>query len=168
MISLDNFENVVPYKIVMRGEEYFDEGAVSELEETSQGEWIASVTGTEDYEVEITIAKNEVTSWFCDCPYDGEICKHVVATMFAIRENNQKANNSMFSRMNVKESEKEMSIEERQDVDTPDPEISQLLAFISHEELSSFVLKYASKHSSFKEMFMETFFSKIVSSEIID
>lgn len=35
MITLDNFENFVPYKILMRGEEYYDTDAVSELEENS-------------------------------------------------------------------------------------------------------------------------------------
>ena len=51
MITLDNFENFVPYKILMRGEEYYDTDAVSELEETSPGEWTATVEGTDDYNV---------------------------------------------------------------------------------------------------------------------
>ena len=29
MITLDNFENFVPYKILVRGEEYYDTDAVS-------------------------------------------------------------------------------------------------------------------------------------------
>ena len=51
MITLDNFENFVPYKILMRGEEYYDTDAVSELKETSPGEWTATVEGTDDYNV---------------------------------------------------------------------------------------------------------------------
>ena len=35
MITLDNFEDFVPYKIWMRGEEYYETDAVSELEEIS-------------------------------------------------------------------------------------------------------------------------------------
>ena len=35
MITLDNFESCVPYRILVRGEEYYDTDAVSELEETS-------------------------------------------------------------------------------------------------------------------------------------
>ena len=35
MITLDNFENFVPYKIWMRGEEYYETDAVSELEGAS-------------------------------------------------------------------------------------------------------------------------------------
>ena len=81
MITLDNFENFVPYKILMRGEEYYDTDAVSELEETSPGEWTATVEGTDDYNVEISMNGKEVESWYCDCPYDGEICKHVVAAL---------------------------------------------------------------------------------------
>ena len=69
MITLDNFENFVPYKILMRGEEYYDTDAVSELEETSPGEWTATVEGTDDYNVEISMNGKEVESWYCDCPY---------------------------------------------------------------------------------------------------
>lgn len=60
MITLDNFENFVPYKILMRGEEYYDTDAVSELEETSPGEWTATVEGTDDYNVEISMNGKEV------------------------------------------------------------------------------------------------------------
>ena len=58
MITLDNFENFVPYKILMRGEEYYDTDAVSELEETSPGEWTATVEGTDDYNVEISMVNS--------------------------------------------------------------------------------------------------------------
>lgn len=60
MIILDNFESFVPYKILMRGEEYYDTDAVSELEETSPGEWTATVEGTDDYNVEISMNGKEV------------------------------------------------------------------------------------------------------------
>ena len=55
MITLDNFEDFVPYKIWMRGEEYYETDAVSELEEISPGEWTATVEGTDDYNVEISM-----------------------------------------------------------------------------------------------------------------
>ena len=48
MIALDNFESCVPYRILVRGEEYYETGAVSELEEDSPGEWTATVEGTEN------------------------------------------------------------------------------------------------------------------------
>lgn len=34
---------------------------------------------------------NEIIAWECDCPYDGNICKHVVATFLAIRDSRSKA-----------------------------------------------------------------------------
>ena len=105
MITLDNFENFVPYKIWMRGEEYYETDAVSELEEISPGEWTATVEGTDDYNVEISMDGNEIESWYCDCPYAGEICKHVVATLLAIRDNRKKAGNSIFSKMKIKAEE---------------------------------------------------------------
>lgn len=98
MITLDNFENFVPYKILMRGEAYYDTDAVSELEETSPGEWTATVEGTDDYNVEISMNGKEVESWYCDCPCDGEICKHVVAALLAIRDNNKRVSRSAFSK----------------------------------------------------------------------
>ena len=54
------------------------------------GEWTATVEGTDDYNVEISMDGNEIESWYCDCPYEGEICKHVVATLLAIRDNRKR------------------------------------------------------------------------------
>ena len=55
MITLDNFEAIVPFKILMRGQEYYELGAVSDLEEASSGEWTATVDGTRSYTVEISL-----------------------------------------------------------------------------------------------------------------
>ncbi|MCB9295826.1 MAG: hypothetical protein H6559_22285 [Lewinellaceae bacterium] len=60
----------VPAKILVRGLAYFNERAVERLEETTKYQWEAVVSGSEDYEVAITVSK-EVKSWSCDCPYDG-------------------------------------------------------------------------------------------------
>ena len=79
-------------------EEYYETDAVSELEEISPGEWTATVEGTDDYNVEISMDGNEIESWYCDCPYDGEICKHVVATLLAIRRTIEKRRVIVFSR----------------------------------------------------------------------
>ena len=34
--------------------------------------------------------EKEIESWYCGCPYDGEICKHVMATLLAIRDNRKR------------------------------------------------------------------------------
>lgn len=155
MIALDNFESCVPYRILLRGEEYYEIGAVSELEEDSPGEWTATVEGTENYSVEISMDGKEIKSWYCDCPYDGEICKHVVATLLAIRDNEKKVNRSAFSKVKV-EVEEAVVIDETVD-------IQKLLSFANPQELSQFIYEYASMHSEFKTALLNRFMAKELS-----
>ena len=166
MITLDNFENFVPYKIWMRGEEYYETDAVSELEEISPGEWTATVEGTDDYNVEISMDGNEIESWYCDCPYDGEICKHVVATLLAIRDNRKKAGNSIFSKMKIKAEETPVLEEIKEVGKQPCPslvDIQQLLSFIDPQELSKFICEYASTNLEFKTALSNHFIAKELS-----
>ena len=69
-----------------RGISYYRQGAVRNLEEDSPEEWVATVLGTEDYTVEVTLEDDKVMDYICDCPYEGDMCKHVVATLLTIRE----------------------------------------------------------------------------------
>lgn len=72
--------------IVSRGEEYFDDGAVKGLKKINDGEWVASVEGTELYKVRILLKGDTIYSYSCSCPYDmGLVCKHVVAVFFALQ-----------------------------------------------------------------------------------
>ena len=155
MIALDNFESCVPYRILLRGEEYYEIGAVSELEEDSPGEWTATVEGTENYNVEISMDGKEIKSWYCDCPYDGEICKHIVATLLAIRDNEKKVNRSASSKVKV-EVEEAVVIDETVD-------IQQLLSFANPQELSQFIYEYASMHPEFKTALLNRFMAKELS-----
>ena len=155
MIALDNFESCVPYRILLRGEEYYEIGAVSELEEDSPGEWTATVEGTENYSVEISMDGKEIKSWYCDCPYDGEICKHVVATLLAIRDNEKKVNRSAFSKMKV-EVKEAVVIDETVNM-------QQLLSFVNPQELSQFIYEYASMHPEFKTALLNRFMAKELS-----
>ena len=91
MITISNFEKYVLPQILMRGEDYYESDAVLEIEEESPGELIVTVCGTENYEVTVSMEGNEIIAWECDCPYDGNICKHVVATFLAIRDSRGKA-----------------------------------------------------------------------------
>ena len=156
MITLDNFESCVPYRILVRGEEYYDTDAVSELEETSPGEWTATVEGTDDYNVEISMNGKEVESWYCDCPYDGEICKHVVAALLAIRDNNKRVSRNTNKKMRI--------VTKEEEVVQPDVDIKQLLSFISPQEISTFISEYASTNPEFKAAFLKRFIFKESSS----
>ena len=165
MITLDNFEAIVPFKILMRGQEYYELGAVSDLEETSSGEWTATVDGTRSYTVEISLEGDKVDSWYCDCPYDGGICKHVVATLFTIRDNSEKVSRSVFSKMSVLEDDGDEEMDEEESVDLEwiedtakyspaDVDIQQCLSFIKPQELSRFICEYASTNQEFKTAFL--------------
>lgn len=148
MITIDNFEGIVPYKILVRGEQYYRGEAVSDLEETSPGEWTATVEGTDSYSVNISMDGNEIDSWDCDCPYDGEICKHVVATLLTIRNH---------------EKEEKTNIEMIVDYDQANVDIKQCLSIIDSKELSQFVCDYASTNKEFRTALLNRFVTKEIS-----
>ena len=73
--------------ILERGLNYYEEGYVTSLEQTSTG-YTAVVEGTEDYDVEIEIRDDRVYDMTCTCPYaeEGNYCKHVAAVLYEIEE----------------------------------------------------------------------------------
>ena len=90
-MTLKNFEENISSTIIERGYDYFQSGYVNNLDEVETDLWIADVYGTDDYRVEIKTEKRKIKNWSCDCPYDqGPICKHVVATLYAISEQIEK------------------------------------------------------------------------------
>ncbi len=84
--SLEDFESWVSKSILSKGEDYWVDDNVQNLEQDGET-WAADVYGTDNYLTEVTIKNGQVAEWFCDCPYDhGPICKHVVAVLFAVRD----------------------------------------------------------------------------------
>lgn len=161
MITLDNFESFVPYRILMRGVEYYESGTVSDLNEEDSGKWTANVNGTEIYQVEISMEGNAVQSWYCDCPYDGEICKHVVATLFAIRNEQKKVNRSVFSMVKEEDVKVIPSIGSQIDYSLLDKmDLRQQLSLVPSEELSQFVYEYAFTHKGFKTTLLKQVIAK--------
>ena len=143
-ILLSDFEDFVSPQIYARGEAYYYDDAVFHLKEETPGEWVAHVHGSEDYNVEISLKGNRLDSWYCDCPYDGEFCKHVVATLLKIRE-----------RAGFKEEMGEFSEEEEEETEN-DP-VGALLELTSKEALVRFSKDYASSHPEFREAFLQRF-----------
>ena len=72
--------------ILLRGWDYYQESAVTDLRETGKGKYRAKVRGTEDYSVEIEMEDGVPVIMECDCPYadDGNNCKHMAAVLYAI------------------------------------------------------------------------------------
>lgn len=77
-----------------RGEDYFAAGQVTSLVEHA-GKLTATVQGTEDYRVKISIC-GEALDYDCTCPMgaDGAFCKHCVATGLAWLANGSGTGNS--------------------------------------------------------------------------
>lgn len=153
-ITLSEFENFVPSVILMRGKDYYNDNAVITLKETSTGEWEATVEGTEEYSVEISLEGNEIESWFCDCPYDGDICKHVVAVLYAIRNKNKKVNRFLSAEEAVFIEE----ISEKQHQEIPD--LEKLLSFIDKKKLIAFICQQALTHPDLQESLLQNFAPK--------
>ena len=84
--SIKKLENWVDRNILSKGRIYYQHDSVHNLAKDGST-WGADVQGTQKYNVEVEIRKNQVNSYYCDCPYDwGPMCKHVAATLFAIRD----------------------------------------------------------------------------------
>ncbi len=93
-IPLNEFEQLIDEKILKRGLSYFKSGAITDFLEISNGEYEAIVFGTEEYTVQLKISNNTIVEHNCDCPYDmGPVCKHVVAVIFHLQQDEFEMNN---------------------------------------------------------------------------
>lgn len=162
MDTLENIEAIAPYKIFVRGEEYYEEGAVKELEETDSGKWEATVCGTDEYNIDIWLEENEIVDWNCDCSYDeGDICKHVIAALFAIRARKKETGKSCSSKESTQKVRwiEIVNSEIIEENSLSNNEWQQTIVSLQQKELSDFVLKYAHINATFKEALLKKFAS---------
>src|SRR5690606_20415125 len=140
------FENHIGNTILQRGKAYYEDGHVESFEEVENGAWIATVIGSEDYFVDIEFSKRgTVTDYQCDCPYDGDLCKHVVAVLYAIRD--EQTVKMTHKQIDSSDHKKTLSLQ-------------RLLTKLSTHQLKAFILQYGKKRNSFKSDF-EVFFAEI-------
>ena len=142
-MRLDDFENEISAVIFRRGEDYYENGLVEDLEEVAPGRWNAVVEGTTDYETEVCIKNGEIVSWDCDCPYDGYMCKHVVAVLLAVRDEG-----TGFSDYEEVRTEQEQL---SQDDAAVSGDLMARISLLTEKQLREFVGKYAQKDAVFKE-----------------
>ena len=148
--TLYNFEHHVPFKIWQRGMDYYDDHAVIDLEETSPDEWEATVQGTEDYYVEISLNGDNVESWYCDCPYDGgDICKHVVAVVLAIRNVRNKGKKTAFPKMKANAEDAVVVQEKKSELN-----LDELLKLAKTDDFRDFLLIQLSVDKELNEAFI--------------
>lgn len=90
-MKVSNFETFIEPHILNRGYDYYFQNQVIELSRENDI-YEAIVQGSTEYDVEITIQNDQIVKHECNCPFEGSICKHVVAVLYKIRENQNKQN----------------------------------------------------------------------------
>ena len=85
-LTLTNFKEAIDPAILQRGRQYYDGDRILELNQLDDRHCVATVEGTDRYQVFIVTHPDDGTvGWACDCPYDlGPVCKHVAAVLFAL------------------------------------------------------------------------------------
>ncbi len=83
VINLLELKRLATARSFARGEAYFKDGRVHDLE-AHDGTCTAIVSGQEDYSVTLSSTEHEI-DYSCDCPIglEGEFCKHLVAVGLA-------------------------------------------------------------------------------------
>ncbi len=140
MMNWNNIFDQIPDVILSRGEKYYHNNAVYNLEETDTGCWEALVEGTDSYEVVVGIGEGELGFVDCNCPYDGEICKHVVAVLYAVKA---RQGNPVRRKKTA--------------AAAADPEVKELLQHTGSKELAAFIAGYAAKDAAFKKAILAYF-----------
>ncbi len=140
-ISLDQFEQVIEERILERGLKCFESGAVNEPEELEPGLYEAVVNGSDDYTVRVRIKGNAVTEYDCDCPYDGTVCKHVVALIFELQQDQL----TLPKRGKGKKAAKKPTVAEQ---------VDRALAGLPHNELSAYVRERCMADAAFRQHFL--------------
>jgi len=87
MLTLNNFDTQISSSILNRGKQYYQNGAVMEIVEINGGFWNAEVEGSDFYDVKVQLnVSDAIIECSCNCPFNGDVCKHVVAVLCKIRD----------------------------------------------------------------------------------
>ncbi|QZE15760.1 SWIM zinc finger family protein [Halosquirtibacter laminarini] len=139
-MTIQDLINIIPPVILKRGEGYYHSGNILELNQGQDGTWYADVEGNNGtYKVEIKPDyDSQSADYYCDCPYDGAICKHVAAVALAINE--RKTMNIPSDNIELKEVSWE-----------------QLIKDAKLKDLRDFMLDYGENNHDFRHQIKLTF-----------
>jgi hypothetical protein len=144
-MTLKEFEKDISSKLIEKGYNYFMSDCVDNLDKVAPGLWMARVHGTETYIVEVRTHKTKIKGWDCDCPYNyGPICKHVIATFYAIAE-----------KMGLKKSQREQKGGKKESVKKN--RIGDIFKKASKEELQQFIVEQFRRDHGLKNAFIAYF-----------
>jgi hypothetical protein len=141
-VTLQNFEYNLPDTQLAKGRSYYKDGQVIMLEEWQPGQWQATVSGSEDYDVNIVLADGDIIEVACDCPHDADYCKHAIAVLYAIREECGAS---------------AILLQKKQPKSSAAKDFAAALAAVPEADLREFILAYAKKESAFRTMFFAHF-----------
>ncbi len=165
-ISLNEFEQHIDEDILKRGLQYFKKGYVTCVDELSGGEYEATVEGSETYTVHMEIKNGVINGCYCTCPYDwGPVCKHEVAVMFYLQQEElgikakPKKNANLKASMGVKVQQDQVraslgvkpSLKKKK---TIQEQVNEILDMLSLEELKGYIGECCDKDKSFRDMFL--------------
>ena len=143
-MTIQNFDKFVDEILVKQGEEAFEQGKVSYLEELEDGLWVASVEGATTYEVEILLHKNTIRETSCSCEHKKKgVCSHMVTAFLAIEAKKQQE-----------------AAKGKQGTKGKRDSLKSLLEKISRTELEEFIKTYMTKNKVFKSDFELYFIDK--------
>ena len=147
---MKNWKNLFYNRILERGEDYYEEGLVSEVTKTSSG-YHALVEGSDMYEVEIEMTEGEIYGMSCDCPFadGGSYCKHMAAVLYYLEAEGEEE----------EQEPTERSWMER--IVLQNKELDEVIAKIPEEELRKFVRRIAGENVEIRNLLMTSYSQKI-------
>lgn len=147
---MKNWKNLFYKRILERGEDYYEEGLVSEVTKTSCG-YHALVEGYDRYEVEIEMTEGEIYDMSCDCPFadGGSYCKHMAAVLYYLEAEG--------------EEEEQVTTEPSgmERIALQNKELDEVIAKIPEEELRKFVKQIAGEDVEIRNLLMTSYSQKI-------
>ena len=135
--KLEKFELSINEDIYLQGEELYDKAAVSDLQKLENNLYTAVVVDNNySYEVEILNPASLHRRTTCDCSQykKYKLCRHIVATLLAIRKKISKPKNKLRKARN---NSKNLFT------------TKAILELVSEKELKSFILDYSRKDKKF-------------------
>lgn len=128
-MSIQSFVDQIPPVILSRARSYVHDGSILDITAGDSGEWTAEIEGNYGiYNVIIeTDEEGEVDYYSCDCPFEGDLCKHVGAVALTILEN-----------------------EEIMDLEPEENNWKELIKAAKLEELKTFMLDFGKQNRDFR------------------
>lgn len=146
-MNLQDFETQLVDFEMDRGFSLYKNNILSECKEVKTGKWEAIVRGS-DYGINIEIKGGIVLKSKCTCPDGISFCKHIIATLYAIKYGPYDTMNAYPVVQKTKPAKKEKE---------PKVTFPAQVRKVSLEELQHFIIEYAKSDKELKNIFQASF-----------